>query len=82
MSYLRLKQGLVFHGLDESNNFSNRGKFLKFLWWYGEHSNNVSNILGRNVIDNNKTTLSIVQKDLSHVCATEITLAIVSEIGD
>ncbi|XP_042038332.1 zinc finger MYM-type protein 1-like [Salvia splendens] len=77
-----LKQGLPFRGHDESSSSSNLGNFLELLQWLGQHNVDVSKVLGTNAPANNQMTSPRIQKELANACASEVTLAIVKDIGD
>ncbi|XP_057808789.1 uncharacterized protein LOC131023262 [Salvia miltiorrhiza] len=77
-----LKQRLPFRGHDESTSSSNRGNFLELLQWYSDHNDVVSKVLGSNAPANNQMTSPQIQKDLARACASEVTLAIINDIGD
>ncbi|XP_047979185.1 zinc finger MYM-type protein 1-like [Salvia hispanica] len=77
-----LKWGLPFRGHDESSSSSNLGNFLELLKWYSQHNDDVSEVLGTNAPTNNQMTSPQIQKELANACASEVTLAIVKDIGD
>ncbi|XP_042443839.1 zinc finger MYM-type protein 1-like [Zingiber officinale] len=77
-----LKQGLPFRGHDESTSSSNRGNFLELLEWYSQRNEEVSKVIKQNAPANNQLTSPKIQKDLTRACASEITLAIINDIGD
>ncbi|XP_057774924.1 uncharacterized protein LOC130993905 [Salvia miltiorrhiza] len=77
-----LKQGLPFRGHDESTTSLNRGNFLELLQWYSDHNDVVSKVLGSNAPGNNQMNSPQIQKDLARACASEVTLAIINDIGD
>ncbi|XP_042422983.1 zinc finger MYM-type protein 1-like [Zingiber officinale] len=77
-----LKQGLSFRGHDESTSSSNRGNFLELLEWYSQRNEEVSKVIKQNAPANNQLTSPKIQKDLTRACASEITLAIINDIGD
>ncbi|XP_042022893.1 zinc finger MYM-type protein 1-like [Salvia splendens] len=77
-----LKQGLSFRGHDESSDSSNRGNFLELLVWFSLLNDDVSKTLGINAPGNNQMYSPSIQKDLANACASEVTLAIVNDIGD
>ncbi|XP_057793084.1 uncharacterized protein LOC131009690 [Salvia miltiorrhiza] len=77
-----LKQGLPFRGHDESTTSLNRGNFLELLQWYSDHNDIVSKVLGSNAPGNNQMNSPQIQKDLARACASEVTLAIINDIGD
>ncbi|XP_042035213.1 zinc finger MYM-type protein 1-like [Salvia splendens] len=77
-----LKQGLSFRGHDESSSSSNRGNFIELLLWFSELNDDVSKTLFANTHANNQMNSPRIQKELANACASEVTLAIVNDIGD
>lgn len=77
-----LRQGLSFRGHDESTSSLNRGNFLELVEYTRQLSDETSKVLGPNAPRNNQMTSPKVQKGLAHACASEVTLAIVNDIGD
>ncbi|XP_042041495.1 zinc finger MYM-type protein 1-like [Salvia splendens] len=77
-----LKQGLSFRGHDESSSSSNRGNFIELLLWFSELNDDVSKTLFANAPANNQMNSQRIQKELANACASEVTLAIVNDIGD
>ncbi|XP_042043474.1 zinc finger MYM-type protein 1-like [Salvia splendens] len=77
-----LKQGLSFRGHDESSSSSNRGNFIELLLWFSELNDDVSKTLFANAPANNQMNSPRIQKELGNACASEVTLAIVNDIGD
>ncbi|XP_042472575.1 zinc finger MYM-type protein 1-like [Zingiber officinale] len=77
-----LKQGLPFREHDESTSSSNRSNFLELLEWYSQRNEEVSKVIKQNAPTNNQLTSPKIQKDLARACASEITLAIINDIGD
>ncbi|XP_042016087.1 zinc finger MYM-type protein 1-like [Salvia splendens] len=77
-----LKQGLSFRGHDESSSSSNRGNFIELLLWFSELNDDVSKTLFANAHSNNQINSPRIQKELANACASEVTLAIVNDIGD
>ena len=59
-----LRQGLAFHGHDESKDSSNQGNFLEFLRFLADHNEDVKAITLKNAPDNNKLISPAIQKDL------------------
>ncbi|XP_042387988.1 zinc finger MYM-type protein 1-like [Zingiber officinale] len=82
MTRFLLKQELPFRGHDESTSSSNRGNFLELLEWYSQRNEEVSKVIKQNAPANNQLTSPKIQKDLTRACASEITLAIINDIGD
>ncbi|XP_042032257.1 uncharacterized protein LOC121778942 [Salvia splendens] len=74
--------GFPFRGHDESSSSSNLGNFLELLQWLGQHNVDVSKVLGTNAPANNQMTSPRIQNELANACASEVTLAIVKDIGD
>ncbi|XP_074586942.1 uncharacterized protein LOC141842851 [Curcuma longa] len=77
-----LKQGLSFRGHDESSSSLNRGNFLKLLQWYSQRNEEVSKGINQNAPGNNQMISPAIQKDLTHACASEITVSIIEDIGN
>ncbi|XP_042008944.1 zinc finger MYM-type protein 1-like [Salvia splendens] len=75
-------QGLFFRGHDESSSSSNRGNFIELLLWFSELNDDVSKTLFANAPANNQMNSPRIQKELANACASEVTLAIVNDIGD
>ncbi|XP_042051650.1 zinc finger MYM-type protein 1-like [Salvia splendens] len=82
MTRFLLKQGLSFRGHDESSSSSNRGNFLELLQWFSELNDDVSKTLFTNAPANNQMNSPQIQKELANACASEVTHAIVNDIGD
>ncbi|XP_039146895.1 uncharacterized protein LOC120284168 [Dioscorea cayenensis subsp. rotundata] len=77
-----LKQGLAFRGHDESLSSLNKGNFLELLEWYSLRNDKVFREVNQNAPANNQMTSPKIQKELANACASEITCAIVDDIGD
>lgn len=77
-----LKQGLSFRGHDESSSSLNRGNFLELLQWYSQRNEEVSKVINQNAPGNNQMISPAIQKDLTHACASEITVSIIEDIGN
>ncbi|KAH7656079.1 Ribonuclease H-like protein [Dioscorea alata] len=77
-----LKQGLAFRGHDESSSSLNKGNFLELLEWYSLRNDKVFRAVNQNAPKNNQMTSPKVQKELANACASEITCAIIDDIGD
>ncbi|XP_042448856.1 uncharacterized protein LOC122033758 [Zingiber officinale] len=75
-------QGLSFRGHDESSNSLNRGNFLELIQWYSQRNEEVSKVVNQNAPENNQMIPPTIQKDLTHACASEITLSIIKDIGN
>ncbi|XP_057788934.1 uncharacterized protein LOC131005850 [Salvia miltiorrhiza] len=77
-----LKQGLPFHGHDESVGSLNRGNFVELLEWYVQRNPDISKVLSPSAPENDQMTTLETQKQFVHACASEVALAIVNDIGD
>ncbi|XP_042003694.1 zinc finger MYM-type protein 1-like [Salvia splendens] len=77
-----LKQGLSFCGHDESCSSSHRGNFIELLLRFSELNDDISKTLFANAPANNQMNSPRIQKELANACASEVTLAIVNDIGD
>ncbi|XP_071912126.1 uncharacterized protein [Coffea arabica] len=77
-----LKQGLAFRGNDESTSSSNRGNFLELFEWYSQRNTEIFEVVNQNTPANNQLISPMIQKDLAHACASEITSVIINDIGD
>ncbi|XP_071920891.1 uncharacterized protein [Coffea arabica] len=77
-----LKQGLAFRGNDESTSSSNRGNFLELFEWYSQRNTEIFEVVNQNAPANNQLTSPMIQKELAHACASEITSVIINDIGD
>ncbi|KAH7673951.1 Ribonuclease H-like protein [Dioscorea alata] len=82
MTRFLLKQGLAFRGHDESSSSLNKGNFLELLEWYSLRNDKVFRAVNQNAPKNNQMTSPKVQKELANACASEITCAIIDDIGD
>ncbi|XP_042396571.1 uncharacterized protein LOC121986685 [Zingiber officinale] len=82
VTHFLLKQGLSFHGHDESLNSSNKGNFLELIEWYTQRNDEVSKTMNENAPGNNQMKSPIVQKDLTRACAAEVTNVILNDIKD
>ncbi|XP_042472507.1 uncharacterized protein LOC122055195 [Zingiber officinale] len=77
-----LKQGLSFHGHDESLSSSNKGNFLELIEWYTQRNDEVAKTMNENAPGNNQMKSPTVQKDLTQACAAEVTNFILNDIKD
>ncbi|XP_042410328.1 zinc finger MYM-type protein 1-like [Zingiber officinale] len=77
-----LKQGLSFHGHDESLNSSNKGNFLELIEWYTQRNDEVAKTMNENAPGNNQMKSPTIQKDLTRACAAEVTNVILNDIKD
>ncbi|KAF8412061.1 hypothetical protein HHK36_000014 [Tetracentron sinense] len=65
-----LRQGLAFHGHDESKDLNDKGDFLELLQFLVDHNENF------------KLTTPDIQKDIGSATAIETTNTIINEVGD
>ncbi|XP_050222763.2 uncharacterized protein LOC126672854 [Mercurialis annua] len=77
-----LWQGLAFRGHDETLDSLQRGNFLEIVSWYAKMDEKVRNVIGGNAPGNNQMTSPKIQKELVSSCASQVTLPILSELGD
>ncbi|XP_050218045.1 uncharacterized protein LOC126668874 [Mercurialis annua] len=77
-----LWQGLAFRGHDETLESLQRGNFLEVVAWYAKMDETVRNVIGGNAPGNNQLTSPKIQKELVSSCASQVTLAILTELGD
>uniref|UniRef100_A0A5B7B014 Putative zinc finger MYM-type protein 1-like n=1 Tax=Davidia involucrata TaxID=16924 RepID=A0A5B7B014_DAVIN len=77
-----LRQGLSFHGHDETEDSSNRGNFLELLQFLADHNETISNVVLRNPLKNLKFVTPDIQKDIVNAAANETTNAIIEDLGD
>ncbi|XP_057989366.1 uncharacterized protein LOC110636935 [Hevea brasiliensis] len=82
--YLRylLMQGLAFQGNDESENSLNQGNFLELLKVLASCNEEINNVVLKNAPDNLKLSSPDIQKGIINAAATEITKAIIIDLGD
>ncbi|XP_031266391.1 uncharacterized protein LOC116124787 [Pistacia vera] len=76
------KQGLAFHGYDESHDSSNQGNFLKLLQFLANHNEDYNVVAFKNALDNLKLTSPEIQKDIVSVASNETVSAIIRDLGD
>lgn len=76
------KQGLAFHGHDESESFSNKGNFLENLRFLGDHNEFINNVILDKAPQNLRLTSPDTQKDIVNAAAKETTKEIIAELGD
>ncbi|XP_042028087.1 zinc finger MYM-type protein 1-like [Salvia splendens] len=77
-----LKQGWPFYGVDEFDFSSNRGNFVELLDFYIQNNPDITKVLSLSAPENSQMTTLETQKQFVHAFASEITLAIVGDIGD
>ncbi|XP_050217531.1 uncharacterized protein LOC126668368 [Mercurialis annua] len=77
-----LWQGLAFRGHDETLDSLQRGNFLEIVSWYAKMDEKVRNVIGCNAPGNNQMTSPKIQKELVSSCASQVTLAILTELED
>ena len=76
-----LCRGLVFHGHDESQDSSDKGNFLEFLQFLGDHNKSINEVLQK-VSKNCKLTHHEIQKDIVNVIACETSKAIIKDLDN
>ncbi|XP_050232846.2 uncharacterized protein LOC126681344 [Mercurialis annua] len=79
---LLLWQGLAFRGHDETRDSLQRGNFIEIVNWYARKDEKVRNVIGDNAPGNNQMTSPKIQKELVSSCASQVTLAMLTELGD
>ncbi|XP_076925797.1 uncharacterized protein LOC143588757 [Bidens hawaiensis] len=77
-----LKQGLAFHGHDDSISSNSRGNFLELVKWYCERNDEVNKAFNSKSHGNYQLTSPKIQKEIVNACATEERKIIVNEIKD
>ncbi|GMP74679.1 hypothetical protein CsSME_00032036 [Camellia sinensis var. sinensis] len=77
-----LRQGLAFHGHNESKNSSNQGNFLELLKFLADHNEDVKVVTLSNAQQNIKLTSPDIQKDIVNVAAFETINVIIRDLGD
>ncbi|XP_028067517.1 zinc finger MYM-type protein 1-like [Camellia sinensis] len=77
-----LRQGLAFHGHDESENSSNQGNFLELLKFLADHNEDVKMVALSNAPQNLKLASPDIQKDIVNVAAFETINVIIRDLGD
>ncbi|XP_048423735.1 zinc finger MYM-type protein 1-like [Pyrus x bretschneideri] len=80
--HILLRQGLAFHGQDESEDSSNKGNFLELLKFLADHNEGIKDVVFKNAPENLKLTSPEIQKDLVYAATCETTNAIMFDIGD
>ena len=76
-----LRQGLAFHGNNESQSSNNRGDFLELLQFLVDHNEEIKGVIN-NAPANLQMTSPDIQKQMVSVCSVETSRAIIKEIGD
>ncbi|XP_050207809.1 uncharacterized protein LOC126657196 [Mercurialis annua] len=79
---LLLWQGLAFRGHDETRDSLQRGNFIEIVKWYDRKDEKMRNVIGDNALGNNQMTSPKIQKELVSSCASQVTLAMLTELGD
>ncbi|KAH9754760.1 TTF-type domain-containing protein [Citrus sinensis] len=77
-----LKQGLAFHGHDESKDSSNRGNFLELLRFLTDHNEDINVVTFDNAPGNLQMTSNEIKKEIVSCVAIETTNIIINEMGD
>ncbi|CAN6676203.1 unnamed protein product [Malus baccata var. baccata] len=72
---------LAFRGNDESEHSSSHGNFLELLQFLADHNEDVKAVTLKNTSENHKLTSPDIQKDIVSACATEMTKAIIEDVG-
>ena len=76
------RQGLAFHGLDESKDSNNQGIFLELLWFLGKHNEEIDKVVLENAPENHQMTSPDIQKEIANAAAVETINVIIKDIGD
>ncbi|XP_031265295.1 zinc finger MYM-type protein 1-like [Pistacia vera] len=76
------RQGLTFHGHDESYDSSNQGNFLELLQFLANHNEDYNAVAFKNAPDNLKLTSPKIQKDIVSAASNETVSAIIRDLGD
>ena len=76
------RQGLVFHGHDESKDSNNKGKFLELLRFLAKHNEEIDKAVLENAPENHQMTSPDIQKEVANAAAVETINAIIKDIGD
>ncbi|KAK4286432.1 hypothetical protein QN277_002989 [Acacia crassicarpa] len=77
-----IRQGLAFRGHDETDASMNQGNFVELVKFLCESNEEVNNVSLNNAPENLKMIAPSIQKDITHVAASLVTRAIISDIGD
>nr|XP_025694449.2 zinc finger MYM-type protein 1-like [Arachis hypogaea] len=76
-----LRQGLAFHGNDETDDSVNQGNFLELLNFLAQHNEEIDRAF-KNAHGNLKLIAPSIQKDIVRAAAKETTKVIVDDLGD
>ena len=76
------RQGLAYHGLDESKDSNNQGNFLELLWFLAKHNEEIDKAVLKNAPKNHQMTSCDIQKETANVAAVETISAIIKNIRD
>ncbi|XP_030936591.1 uncharacterized protein LOC115961818 [Quercus lobata] len=74
-------KGLAFHGHDEFQGSSDKGKFLELLQFLGNHNESINEVLQK-APKNYKLTHSDIQKDIVNAIADEISKTIIKDLDN
>jgi hypothetical protein len=77
-----LRQGLAFHGYDESLDSQNKGNFRELLSWLAGNFEEVNQVVLGNAPQNCQMVDHKIQKQLIACCAQETTRLVMEELGD
>ncbi|XP_050150553.1 uncharacterized protein LOC126625529 [Malus sylvestris] len=77
-----LRQGLAFHGHDESATSSNKGNYLELLQFLADNDDKVREVVMENAPGNLKLLAPSIQKEIVNSCAPETLDAIVDGLKD
>ncbi|XP_050255202.1 uncharacterized protein LOC126701110 [Quercus robur] len=72
---------MSFHGHDESQDSSDKGKFLELLQFLGNHNESINEVLQK-APKNYKLTHSDIQKDIVNAIARETSKAIIKDLDN
>nr|XP_028953257.1 zinc finger MYM-type protein 1-like [Malus domestica] len=75
-----LRQGLSFHGHDESDTSNNRGNYLELLQFLAEHDEKINAVVLDKTPVNLKLIAHSIQKDFGHSCSIETIKTIISDM--
>ncbi|XP_050246027.1 uncharacterized protein LOC126694043 [Quercus robur] len=73
--------GLAFHGHNESQGSSDKGNFLEFMQFLGDHNESINEVLQK-VPKNCKLTHYEIQKDIVNAVARETSKAIIKDLDN
>ncbi|CAI0381869.1 unnamed protein product, partial [Linum tenue] len=77
-----LRQGVSFHGHDESEFSENRGNFFEFLEVIANENPDVRSVVLENAPKNHQLTSPKIQKDIVRAIASLTTKEIIKDLGD